>query len=93
MEEKTKDQFTPELDCEIIRGYIDGREAMFERLENRCGLSRSAITKRAHLLGLTDRVIQQLSLSDVTYGPRSCLRCVSPPASEGSTFTEITGIR
>ncbi len=28
---KQSSQFTPETDCEIIRGYINDQEAMFER--------------------------------------------------------------
>ncbi len=67
--------FTPEIDCEIIRGYLDGRDAMIVRLERQHGLSQSAVLKRAAILGLNRQVVEQLSLSELTYGPRSCLAC------------------
>ncbi len=72
---KQSSQFTPETDCEIIRGYINDQEAMFERLKQQHGLSRDAIAKRAALLGINRQFVEQLSLSELTYSPRSCLNC------------------
>lgn len=73
--QKAKDQFTPEMDCEIIRGYVDGREAMFECFEKEHGFSRSAVIRRATALGISQHFIEQLSLSEITYSPRPCLKC------------------
>ena len=80
---KQDSQFTPDIDCEIIRGYVDGQEAMFEHLEKRYGLGRSTVTKRANALGINERLIQQLKLGGFTYGPRSCLDCNRVFASRG----------
>jgi len=82
--QKTKYQFTPEVDCEIIRGYANDQEATIARLKQEHGLSRDAITKRASVLGINRQFIKQLGLPEFTYGPRPCLRCEKVFLSRGS---------
>jgi hypothetical protein len=80
----TTNQFSLDIDCEIIRGYVDDQEAMFTRLKQRHGLSRNAIKKRASALGIDRKVVEQLSLSGLTYGLRPCLRCEKGFLSRGA---------
>ena len=76
--------FTPEIDCEIIRGYAGGDpEPMFRLLEKKHGLSESAVAARAAVLGIDRRFIEQLELSEVSYAPRTCLRCDAVFVSRG----------
>ena len=75
MSAEAKIEFTPAIDSAIIMGYAGDREAMFVAVGEEHGLDRDTITKRAKVLGINQAMLEQMSLSEVRFGPRSCLVC------------------
>ncbi len=75
--------FTPEIDKQIIVGFLGDQRAMFRELRE-LGFTRITVINRAAKLGLTQQFIQQCSEDGVTLTIRDCLGCNKTFVSTGS---------
>jgi len=72
--ENNRPRFTPEIDKRLIEGFLDDREAILRALEQD-GFGRDAIQRRARVLGLTEKTLEQVRMNRRLISVRRCLRC------------------
>jgi hypothetical protein len=68
------DRFTPEIDKQIIDGFVGDKEAMFEELAL-AGFSKDEIYKRSKSLGLSSNFVAQCRAGNTAVSVRRCLNC------------------
>lgn len=74
--------FTPEIDRQIIEGFLKDRETMFANLTHE-HMSKEAILRRAGALGFNKDIFSQIKRDGVEPEARKCLRCGKYFASMG----------
>lgn len=72
--DKDTEHFSPEIDRQIIEGFLGDRDVMLRSLEG-AGISREAIFRRAGKLGLTRDFLEQCRFGGVEPAVRRCLNC------------------
>jgi hypothetical protein len=70
----TPDRFTPEIDKQIIDGFLGDKRAMFEELAL-AGFSMDDIYKRTKSLGLSNDFIAKYKADNTSVSVRRCLNC------------------
>lgn len=79
---KSTAPFTPEIDRQIIEGFLEDQEATLHNLA-KAGFTRQVVLDRAGQLGLSSDFIKKLRSSGVEVLVRRCLNCDEEFLSEG----------